>query len=58
MHNPKDTFTNVRFLLAQGMGKDLPSNENKLSNIATKTINFAVFASLVVGTIYVFNLIF
>lgn len=58
MHNPKDTFTNVRFLLAQGMGKDLPSNENKLSNIATKTINFAVFASLVVGTIYLIKLIF
>lgn len=56
MHNPKDTFTNVRFLLAQGMGKDLPSNENKLSNIATKAINFIVFASLILGTIYVINL--
>lgn len=58
MHNPKDTFTNVRFLLANGMGKDLPSNENKLSNIATKAINFLLFASLVLGTIYVFNLLF
>lgn len=56
MNNPKDTFKNVRHLLQHGLGKDLPSNENKLSNIATKTINFAVFASLVIGTIYVINL--
>lgn len=58
MHNPKDTFTNVRFLLANGMGKDLPSNENKLSNFTTKLINYIVFASLVIGTIYVINLLF
>ena len=58
MNNPKDTFTNIKFLLANGMGKDLPSNENKLPNSVTKLINFAVFASLVVGTIYLFNLLF
>ena len=56
MHNPKDTFINVRHLLQHGMGKDLPSNENKLSNVTTKAINFIVFASLIVGTIYVINL--
>lgn len=58
MHNPKDTFKNVRHLLQHGLGKDLPSNENKLSNVTTKVINFLLFASLVLGTIYVFNLIF
>jgi len=58
MHNPKDTFTNVRHLLQQGLGNDLPSNENKLSNIATKTINFIVSASLILGTIYLIKLIF
>ena len=58
MHNPKDTFKNVRHLLQHGLGKDLPSNENKLSNRTTKFLNFVVFASLVVGTIYLFNLIF
>lgn len=58
MYNPKETFTNVKFLLANGMGKDLPSNENKLPNWVTKSINFVVFASLVIGTIYVINLLF
>lgn len=56
MYNPKDTFTNVRYMLTQGLGKDLPSNENKLSNRTTKFLNFVVFASLVVGTIYLINL--
>jgi hypothetical protein len=56
MYNPKDTFTNVRYMLTQGLGKDLPSNENKLSNVTTKVLNFIVFASLIVGTIYVINL--
>ena len=58
MHNPKDTFKNVRHLLKQGIGKDLPSNENKLPNRLTKFLNFIVFASLVVGTIYLIKLIF
>ena len=56
MYNPKDTFTNVRYMLTQGLGKDLPSNENKLSNVTTKVLNFVVFASLIVGTIYLINL--
>lgn len=56
MYNPKDTFTNVRYMLTQGLGKDLPSNENKLSNVTTKAINFVVFASLIVGTIYLIKL--
>lgn len=58
MHNPKDTFTNVRYMLTQGLGKDLPSNENKLSKMTTLTINFIVSASLIVGTIYLIKLIF
>ena len=58
MHNPQDTFKNVRSMLSNGMGKDLPSNENKLPKLLTNFINIAVFASLVVGTIYLFNLIF
>ena len=56
MNNPHDTFKNVRHLLQHGMGKDLPSNENKLSNVTTKVLNFIVFASLILGTIYVINL--
>jgi hypothetical protein len=56
MYNPKDTFTNVRYMLTQGLGKDLPSNENKLSNVTTKVLNFVVFASLIVGTIYLIKL--
>lgn len=58
MNNPQDTFKNIREMLKQGMGKDLPSNENKLSNFTTKLINYAVFASLVIGTIYLLNLLF
>lgn len=58
MHNPKDTFKNVRHLLQHGLGKDLPSNENKLSKMTTLTINFIVSASLVIGTIYLIKLIF
>jgi len=45
-------------MLTQGMGKDLPSNENKLSKMTTLTINFIVSASLIVGTIYLIKLIF
>ena len=56
MNNPHDTFKNVRHLLQHKLGKDLPSNENKLSNVTTKVLNFIVFASLILGTIYVINL--
>lgn len=43
-------------MLSNGMGKDLPSNENKLPKLLTNFINIAVFASLVVGTIYLIKL--
>lgn len=56
MNNPQDTFKNIRSLLSNGMGKDLPSNENKLPKLLTNFINIAVFASLVVGTIYLIKL--
>ena len=57
MNNPHDTFKNIKEMLKHGIGKDIPSNENKLSNRTTKFLNFIVFASLIVGTIYLIKLI-
>lgn len=58
MNNPHDTFKNVKEMLKLGIGEDLPSKENKLSNFTTNLINFIVSASLIIGTIYLIKLLF
>lgn len=58
MNNPNDTFKNIKEMLKHGIGKDLPSRENKLPNWLTKSINFIVSASLIIGIIYLIKLLF
>ncbi len=53
MNNPHDTFKNIKEILKHGIGKDLPSKENKLPNWLTKSINFVISASLIIGIIYI-----
>jgi hypothetical protein len=58
MNNPHDTFKNIKEMLKLGIGKDLPSKENKLSNFTTKLINFTISASLIIGIIMLIKFIF
>lgn len=58
MNNPHDTFKNIKEMLKHGIGKDLPSKENKLPNWLTKSINFIIYASLIIGTIYLIKSLF
>ena len=58
MNNPQDTFKNIKEMLKNGIGKDLPSKENKLSNFTTKLINLTISASLIIGIIYLIKSLF
>jgi len=58
MHNPEQTFKNIREMLKHGVGKDLPTKENKLPNWLTNCINFTISASLIIGTIYLIKILF
>jgi len=58
MNNPHDTFKNIKEMLKHGIGKDLPSKENKLPNWLTKSINFVISASLIIGIIYLIKSLF
>jgi hypothetical protein len=58
MNNPHDTFKNIKEMLKLGIGKDLPSKENKLPNWLTKSINFVISASLIIGIIMLLKFIF
>lgn len=58
MNNPQDTFKNINEMLKLGIGKDLPSKENKLSNFTTNLINFTISASLIIGIIYLIKMLF
>ena len=58
MHNPEQTFKNIREMLKLDIGHDFPSKENKLPNWLTICINLVISASLLVGTIYVIKLLF
>jgi len=58
MNNPQDTFKNIKEMLKHGIGKDLPSKENKLPNWLTKSINFVISASLIIGIIYLIKSLF
>jgi hypothetical protein len=44
--------------LKHGIGKDLPSKENKLSIFTTNLINFVISASLIIGIIYLIKSLF
>jgi hypothetical protein len=58
MNNPHDTFKNIKEMLKLGLGKELPSKENKLSNFTTNLINFMIFSSLIIGIIMLLKFIF
>jgi hypothetical protein len=58
MNNPHDTFKNIKEMLKHGIGKDLPSKENKLSIFTTNLINFVISASLIIGIIYLIKSLF
>ena len=57
MNNPQMTFKNVQQLIQMGYGSKLPSNKNNLPNWLTILINLTIVATLIMGTIYTFNLI-
>lgn len=57
MHNPQMTFKNIQQLVELGHGSKLPSNKNNLPNWVTMLINLSVIATMILGTIYIFNLI-
>lgn len=57
MHNPQMTFKNIQQLVELGHGAKLPSNKNNLPNWVTMLINLSVIATMILGTLYIFNLI-
>jgi hypothetical protein len=57
MNNPQMTLKNIQQLVELGHGAKLPSNKNNLPNWLTMLINLSVIATMIVGTIYIFNLI-
>jgi hypothetical protein len=57
MNNPQITFKNVQQLIELGHGAHLPNNKNNMPNWLTTLINLSVIATLILGTIYIFNLI-
>ena len=57
MNNPQMTFKNVQQLIELGHGAHLPNNKNNMPNWLTTLINLTVIATLILGTIYIFNLI-
>ena len=57
MNNPQMTFKNVQQLIELGHGSNLPNNKNNMPNWLTTLINLSVIATLIMGTIYIFNLI-
>jgi hypothetical protein len=57
MNNPQMTFKNVQQLIELGYGTNLPNNKNNMPNWLTTLINLTVIATMIVGTIYIFNLI-
>jgi len=57
MNNPQMTFKNVQQFIQLGYGSKLPSNKNNMPNWLTILINLSITATLIIGTIYIFNLI-
>jgi hypothetical protein len=57
MNNPQMTFKNVQQLIQLGYGSKLPSNKNNMPNWLTILINLTIVATLIIGTIYIFNII-
>jgi len=57
MNNPQMTFKNVQQLIELGHGSNLPNNKNNLPNWLTMLINLSVLATMILGTMYIFNLI-
>jgi hypothetical protein len=57
MNNPQMTFKNVQQLIELGHGTNLPHNKNNMPNWLTTLINLTVIATMILGTIYIFNLI-
>ena len=51
------TFKNVQQLIQLGYGSKLASNKNNMPNWLTILINLSITATLIMGTIYIFNLI-
>ena len=51
------TFKNVRQLIELGHGANLPKNKNNMPNWLTTLINLSVIATMIIGTLYIFNLI-
>lgn len=57
MNNPQMTFKNIQQLIELGYGNKLPNKKNNLPNWLTMLINLSVIATMILGTIYIFNLI-
>jgi hypothetical protein len=57
MNNPQMTFKNIQQLVELGHGSNLPNNKNNLPNWLTMLINLSVIATMILGTMYIFNLI-
>lgn len=57
MNNPQMTFKNIQQLMELGYGSKLKNNRNNLPNWITIIINLSIIATLILGTIYIFNLI-
>ena len=57
MNNPQMTFKNVQQLIQFGLGDKLPNNKNNMPNWLTMLINLSVIATMIIGTLYIFNLI-
>jgi hypothetical protein len=57
MNSPQMTFKNVQQLIELGHGANLSNNKNNMPNWLTMLINLSVIATLIMGTMYIFNLI-
>jgi ascorbate-specific PTS system EIIC-type component UlaA len=58
MNNPQQTFKNICEMQKMGIKSSHSSHENKLPNWLTKSINYTIVATLIIGTIYLIKMIF